>query len=60
LVNVIVYNALGQKVAELVNTILPAGQHKIIFDAKGLASGIYIVKMKAGNFTETRKMNLLK
>ena len=60
LVNVVVYNALGEKVVDLVNSILPAGQHKLFFNAAGLASGIYIVKMKAGNFTETRKMNLMK
>jgi len=60
LVNIVVYNALGERVTELVNTILPEGQHKVVFNAVGLASGIYIVKMKAGSFTETRKMNLLK
>jgi hypothetical protein len=60
LVNVVVYNALGEKVVDLVNSILPAGQQKLFFNAAGLASGIYIVKMKAGNFTETRKMNLMK
>jgi hypothetical protein len=60
LVNIIVYNALGEKVVDLVNTILPAGQHKVTFNAAGFASGIYLVKMKAGNFTEIRKMNLLK
>ena len=60
MVNVSVYNSLGEKVAELVNSLLSVGQHKVIFNATGLASGIYIVNMKAGNFTETRKMNLLK
>lgn len=60
LVNIKVYNLLGEKVADLVDTMLPAGQHKITFNGNGLASGIYIVKMNAGNFTETIKMNLLK
>jgi photosystem II stability/assembly factor-like uncharacterized protein len=60
MVNVSVYNSLGQKVADLVNEELSAGQHSIDFNAQGLASGIYIVKMKAGNFTDTRKMSLMK
>lgn len=60
LVNVIVYNTLGEKVTDLVNTILPAGQHEVIFDAKGFSSGVYLVKMTAGSFTKTIKMNLLK
>jgi len=60
LVNVAVYNSLGEKVAEIVNSVLSAGQHKVTFDAEGFASGIYVAKMNAGSFTETIKMNLLK
>ena len=60
LVNITVYNELGEKVIELVNSILPAGNHQIQFDARGLASGIYIAKMSAGEFSQTIKMNLLK
>jgi photosystem II stability/assembly factor-like uncharacterized protein len=60
LVNLTVYNLLGEKVAELVNEVLTSGQHTVNFNATGLASGIYIVKMTAGSFVESRKMNLLK
>lgn len=60
MVTVSVYNSLGEKVADLVNEVLSAGQHSIDFNAQGLASGIYIVKMIAGNFTDTRKMSLMK
>jgi len=60
MVNIVVYNALGEKVTDLVNSVLPAGQHKVVFNARGLASGVYIVRMRAGSFIETRKMNLLK
>jgi photosystem II stability/assembly factor-like uncharacterized protein len=60
MVNLTVYNLLGEKVAELVNEVLSAGQYKVNFNAAGLASGIYIVKMTSGSFVESRKMNLLK
>jgi len=60
MVSVSVYNSLGEKVADLVNEVLYAGQHSVDFNAQGLASGIYIVKMKTANFTDTRKMSLMK
>jgi photosystem II stability/assembly factor-like uncharacterized protein len=60
MVNVSVYNSLGQKVADLVNEELSAGQHSVDFNGQGFASGIYIVKMSAGEFSQTIKMNLLK
>ncbi len=60
LVNLTVYNSLGQQVAVLVNDVVSAGQHSVQFNATGLASGIYLVKMSAGNFLEVRKINLLK
>lgn len=60
LVNITVYNVLGQVVAELVNEVLSAGQHTVNFNAGSLASGIYLLQMKAGDFVESKKMNLLK
>lgn len=60
LVNLTVYNSLGEEVAVLVNDILPAGSHSINFDASKLTSGIYIVRMTSGNFTNLIKMNLIK
>lgn len=55
-----IYNALGEKIAELINTTLEAGYHKVDFDASNLPSGIYLYKINAGNFVETRKMMLIK
>jgi hypothetical protein len=55
-----VYNMLGQRVAMLVNENLSAGTHAISFDASSLASGTYIYRLTSGNFTQTRKMMLLK
>jgi photosystem II stability/assembly factor-like uncharacterized protein len=60
MVNIAIYNELGEKVSELVNSVLSSGNHSVQFDAMGLASGIYIVKMRAGEFSKTIKMNLLK
>lgn len=55
-----VYNALGEKVAELVNGIMPAGNHTVQFDASKLNSGLYIYEIKAGTFTASRKMLFIK
>ena len=55
-----VYNILGSEVASLVNENLSAGAYKFSFDAQGLASGVYLYELNAGNFREIKKMNLLK
>ncbi|MEE9431706.1 MAG: DUF1501 domain-containing protein [Melioribacteraceae bacterium] len=63
-VSIIVYDMLGRKVRELVNGNYKAGDYTIDFNAsKGgakLASGVYIYRIKAGRFTSSRKMTLLK
>ncbi len=55
-----VYNILGQKITELVNSQLPAGNYKVTFDGSNLSSGIYFYRLDAGNFTMTKKMILNK
>ena len=55
-----VYNLLGQEVAELVNETQFAGKHSVEFTGTDLPSGLYVYKIAAGNFTQTRKMMLLK
>jgi len=55
-----VYNMLGRRVAVLVNENRPAGLHEVTFDASNLSSGIYNYRIKAGNFSEVRKMMLVK
>ena len=59
-VNLTVYDIAGRKVAELVNGWRDAGQHEVTFEARGLASGLYIYRLKAGNFTGSGKMVLMK
>jgi photosystem II stability/assembly factor-like uncharacterized protein len=60
LVNIAVYNVLGEKVADLVNTFQKTGNHEINFDATELASGLYLYRMDAGQFVSVKKMLLLK
>jgi|YelNatPaOPRAMG01_1025707.scaffolds.fasta_scaffold00247_4 hypothetical protein len=60
LVTLKVYNILGQVVATLVNQNQVAGNYNVSFDASRLASGVYFYSIKAGNFSEVKKMMLLK
>jgi hypothetical protein len=55
-----VYNILGNEIAVICNGQMEAGTHTVKFDASKLASGMYIYKLTAGNFVQTRKMMLLK
>ena len=55
-----VYNSIGQKVASLVNESKTAGTYEVNFSGANLSSGIYFYKLTSGNFTETKKMILMK
>jgi photosystem II stability/assembly factor-like uncharacterized protein len=55
-----VYDILGREVATLVNEEKPAGSYEVQFTANGLASGIYFYKLSANEYSETKKMILLK
>ena len=59
-VSIEVYNLLGRRVATLVNERKPAGHHNVTFDASGLSSGLYVYRIQAGEFVQTRKMMLVK
>jgi len=59
-VTIKVYDILGREVATLVNEEKPAGSYEIQFNASGLTSGIYFYQLKAGSYSETKKMILLK
>jgi hypothetical protein len=60
LISLKIYNLLGQEVKTLVNETQSAGNYKVTFDASNLASGIYFYILKANNFTDVKKMVLLK
>ena len=55
-----VFNLLGQEVATLVNGVQNMGAHQVNFNANNLTSGVYFYTIKAGSFTSTRKMMLIK
>lgn len=60
MVNLNIYNLLGQKVTTLVERNQTEGSYKIKFDATNLSSGIYFYRLTSGNMTIIRKMMLLK
>ncbi|MBU0517477.1 right-handed parallel beta-helix repeat-containing protein [bacterium] len=55
-----VYSISGQKIATLVDRNLEPGSYKEIFDGSGLASGMYLYVLQAGDFSAVGKMSLLK
>jgi hypothetical protein len=59
-VNLVVYNILGQKVAQLINDKLPAGAHTAVFNAANMATGVYFYRLEAGSYVDVKKMLLLK
>ncbi|MCH7886446.1 MAG: T9SS type A sorting domain-containing protein [Candidatus Marinimicrobia bacterium] len=59
-VSLVVYNIRGEEVARLLSGTVPAGNHRVSWHASNIASGIYLYKLQAGGFAQTRKMLLLK
>ena len=55
-----VYNILGKEVATLVNENKEAGNYEVRFNASSLPSGIYFYNLRAGTFSETKKMMVVK
>ncbi len=57
-----VYNELGQKVEVLVDDLVEAGYHSVVWDAQNMASGVYFVRMEVGDseFIEVRKTVLIR
>lgn len=54
------YDVLGNEVATYVDGFLNAGSYSVEFNGSGFSSGIYFYKLTAGDFSETKKMNLIK
>jgi hypothetical protein len=64
-VELTIYNALGQKVRTLVSQLQDAGQHAVIWggendDGEEVASGVYLFRLKAGDFQAVKRMVLLR
>ncbi len=55
-----VYDVLGREIQTLVNGFQEAGAHSVNFNASGLASGVYMYKMEAGNYSSLKKMVVIK
>jgi hypothetical protein len=55
-----IYNALGEKVAELVNSSLIAGKYSYTWNAQNVATGMYIYELRTEKFVSVKKMVLLK
>jgi ligand-binding sensor domain-containing protein len=55
-----VYDILGKEIATLVNVEKPAGSYSVNFNGSNLSSGVYIYRIQAGSFTQSRKLVLLK
>jgi len=60
-----IYNVLGRKIKTIANDNFEAGYHSVLWDGTdehgiSMSSGVYFYKIKAGSFTETRKMLIIK
>ncbi|MCH8928105.1 MAG: T9SS type A sorting domain-containing protein [Candidatus Marinimicrobia bacterium] len=55
-----IFDLRGREIERLVNNELSAGVHTIVWDASNVASGVYFYRLQANDFTQTKKMALLK
>ena len=55
-----IYNIRGILVDQLINGFVESGTHEMIWDASNMPSGVYIVKMQAGEYLHSRKIILMK
>jgi photosystem II stability/assembly factor-like uncharacterized protein len=56
----VIYDALGREISTIVNEQMKPGTYEISWDGSNYTSGVYFYKLMAGDYTETRKMILLK
>jgi hypothetical protein len=59
-INLKVFNVIGKEVSVLINENQNAGSYEVVWNAVDFPSGIYFYRLTAGEFTETKKMNLIK
>ncbi|MBP9056352.1 MAG: T9SS type A sorting domain-containing protein, partial [Saprospiraceae bacterium] len=59
-VTLTIFNALGQRVAELVNSKLEAGKYSYVWNASDVATGLYIYELRTDKFVSVKKMIFMK
>ncbi len=59
-VSIKIYDILGKEVQTLVNEVKNPGSYNVMFNAQNLSSGVYFYRLTAGNFTDIKKMTLVK
>ncbi|HBZ37328.1 MAG TPA: hypothetical protein DEO59_02230, partial [Balneola sp.] len=59
-VQITLYDMLGRKLSTLVNERKLAGAYQLTLDMSTYSSGIYLYRMQAGNFVQTRRLTLIK
>lgn len=55
-----IYDSIGNEVAVLLNGYSSEGLHSVVFEAGGLSSGVYYVRMQSGSFSDSKKLLILK
>ena len=60
LVNISIYNILGEKVVELLNEVKSAGSYEMTWNAHNLSNGVYVYTMRGSDFVDSKKLILLK
>ncbi len=55
-----VYSVLGRLVRTLMNKVEQPGSYSVTFSASGLASGVYFYRLRAGSYSQTRKLMVLR
>jgi hypothetical protein len=60
MVKLVVFDALGREVETLVNQSQQAGTYEASFNGSALTSGVYFYKLTSGDFSETKRMSLIK
>ncbi|MEO8447427.1 MAG: T9SS type A sorting domain-containing protein [bacterium] len=59
-VTVKIYSLIGLEIATLINEVKQAGKYEVTFDGSNLSGGVYYYRLTAGNYSDTKKMMLLK
>ena len=59
-VNLKIFDLLGREVATLIDKTMSAGGYKVIFEAKGLPTGVYFYCIRANGFSRVKKLTLVK